>query len=120
MCVCVFLPQATNLREGATLATGTDAVVGPWSMHVMEPAGSRKKPGRLDFLALPIDGNYDYILNAKELMMGIMWEQLKRYHWDFTLANHANHASYARRLRHVISLPKHSIFWNLILALSLH
>lgn len=84
MCVCLFLPQATNLREGATLATGTDAVVGPWSMHVVEPAGARKKPGRLDFLALPIDGNYDLILNAKELMMGIMWEQLKRYRWVFT------------------------------------
>jgi hypothetical protein len=55
-----------DLREGATLATGSDSVVGPWSMHAVEQqTGSRKKPSRLDYLALPTDGQYDYILQVE-------------------------------------------------------
>ena len=58
-------PQVLDLREGSTLATGTDAVVGPWSMHAVEAASSRKKSStRLDYLTLPTDGEYDYILQV--------------------------------------------------------
>ncbi len=53
-----------DLRDGATLATGADAVVGPWSMHAVEVNSSRKRPSRLDYLALPTDGQYDYILQV--------------------------------------------------------
>ena len=57
--------QVLDLREGSTLATGTDAVVGPWSMHAVEAASSRKKSStRLDYLTLPTDGEYDYILQV--------------------------------------------------------
>jgi hypothetical protein len=57
---------------------GTDAVVGPWSMHVVEAAGSLKRPGILDYLALRTDGNFDLILEVKDLLLGVLWEKLQR------------------------------------------
>ena len=57
-----------DLHEGATL----DSVVGPWSMHAVEQqTGSRKKPSRLDYLALPTDGQYDYILKVDPVSLQI-------------------------------------------------
>lgn len=74
-----------DLADGVTLATGGNNVIGPWSFHALEhTAGgsgrtvSRRATSRLDYLALPTEGQYDYILHVKELMLGIMYEQLER------------------------------------------
>jgi hypothetical protein len=56
--------EALDLREGSTLANGVDGVVGPWSLHAVEVNNKRKAPSRLDFLALPTDGKYEYILQV--------------------------------------------------------
>lgn len=45
------------------------------------PADRRSSAGssaRLDYLALPTEDQYDYLLHVKELMLGIMYEQLER------------------------------------------
>ena len=60
------------------------AVVGPWSLHCVEAGasgGGRKvRPGRLDYLALPArEGEHDFRLAVRELLLSIMYEQLERW-----------------------------------------
>eukprot|EP00195_Chlamydomonas_chlamydogama_P007994 CAMPEP_0202898164 /NCGR_PEP_ID=MMETSP1392-20130828/6754_1 /ASSEMBLY_ACC=CAM_ASM_000868 /TAXON_ID=225041 /ORGANISM="Chlamydomonas chlamydogama, Strain SAG 11-48b" /LENGTH=860 /DNA_ID=CAMNT_0049584015 /DNA_START=924 /DNA_END=3506 /DNA_ORIENTATION=- len=74
------LPQGEpeDLKEGSMLVTGGNKAVGTWSFHTVQSASAGKKAGRLDYLALPDEPQYQYLLHIKELMMGIMYERLER------------------------------------------
>ncbi|KAG1654229.1 hypothetical protein FOA52_005325, partial [Chlamydomonas sp. UWO 241] len=75
------LPSAAenlDLKDGVELVTGGSAALGSWTLHAQESSGTKKQPSRLDYLAMPTEGQSDYFLYVRELMLGVMYEQMER------------------------------------------